>query len=273
MNGTSWDNTDSYYDMINNFNDTNSSMANNDTLGFLFDSTDAPTSTDAPSTDASNSTSADNTSSDAKVRRMLQNLPVNFDWRNYGAVTNVKQQGNCGGCWSFCSIANIEGLIAIKYKKSINLSVQQAIDCDYSNGGCNGGLMIPAYQYFQRTGGIMAWNSYPFTGYRGYCKFNPNAVFARVNGYTTAGTTNEDYIMSYLYNTGPLAITMNARLLQYYTGGVMNVPYSSCPIAPDHGVTLVGYGTTSTGLNYWIIKNSWGPNWGEGGYFRIARGR
>jgi len=76
-----------------------------------------------------------------------------------------------------------------------------------------------------------------------------------------------------LYQVGPLAVTINARNLQYYTGGVINIPYESCPYSPTHGVNIVGFGTTIYGLDYWIVRNTWGSNWGEGGYFRIARGR
>ncbi len=204
--------------------------------------------------------------------RLLQSIPANFDWRSYGAVTNVKNQGSCGGCWAFTAAANIEGQYALKYKKSVSMSVQQLLDCSPYDSGCNGGMPDTAFSYIQQAGGIQSWSSYPFAGYQGYCAFNSNAVVARVIGYTSAGSSNEDVIAAYLYHTGPLAITINARSLQYYQGGVFNVPYSYCPYAPDHGVNLVGYGTTSAGQKYWVVKNSWGSTWGEAGYFRIARG-
>jgi cathepsin F len=150
--------------------------------------------------------------------------------------------------------------------------VQQLIDCSPYDSGCNGGMPHTAYNYIQQSGGIQSWSSYPFFGYQGYCRYNPNAVIARVAGYTSAGSTNEDVIAAYLYKTGPLAITINASSLQYYQGGIYNVPYNYCPYAPDHGVVLVGYGVTNSGQKYWIVKNSWGSSWGEAGYFRIARG-
>lgn len=211
-------------------------------------------------------------SADEKVVRNLQGVPSSWDWRSKGAVTYVKNQGSCAGCWAFCAAANIEGQLSIQRRQSISISAQQMIDCDGGNNGCNGGMMGPAFNYLQRTGGAMSWNSYPFLGYRGGCRFNGNSVVTRISGWSSAGSTNEEIIKAYLYRTGPLAITMNARNLQNYRGGIYNVPYNYCPIAPDHGVTLVGYGTAG-GVNYWIIKNSWGPNWGEGGYFRIARGK
>jgi cathepsin F len=209
----------------------------------------------------------------SSLGRNLQGVPESWDWRDYGAVTSVKAQGNCGGCWSFCAVANLEGLLAIQRKQSISLSAQQLIDCDGGNGGCNGGMMGPAYNYIARAGGIQSWSSYPFLGYQSYCRFNRNAIVTRVKSWMSAGSSNEEVIKAFLYRTGPLAITINSRNLQFYKGGVFNVAYSYCPVAPDHGVTLVGYGTTNTGIKYWIIKNSWGPAWGEGGYFRIARGR
>ena len=238
----------------------------NDTIKFYNEN-----ATDA--TEGLNFLAGDKGESQEEQGRNLQSVPANFDWRNQGAVTSVKNQGSCGGCWAFCTAANIEGQLYIRRRQSISLSPQQMIDCDNSNNGCNGGMMGPAMNYIRNTGGIVSWSSYPFQGYRNYCRFNRNSVVARVSGFTSAGSSNEEVIKNYLYRTGPLAITMNARTLQNYKGGVYNAPYNYCPYAPDHGVTLVGYGVTSSGLKYWTIKNSWGPYWGEGGYFRIARGR
>lgn len=207
--------------------------------------------------------------------RNLQNVsaPANFDWRNYGIVTSVKNQGQCGGCWAFSAAANIEGLYARKYGRLVSFSEQQMLDCDYSNAGCVGGIMDKAFNYIRNAGGLMTYSSYPFIGYKSYCRFNQRDAVAGVSGYIFAGSNNEDTIMRMLYTIGPLSITMNASTIQFYKGGVYNVPYAYCPYAPDHGVTLVGYGVTSTGLPYWTIKNSWGPYWGESGFFRIARGR
>jgi cathepsin F len=205
--------------------------------------------------------------------RNLQLLPASFDWRLKGVVTTPKIQGSCGGCWAFTATGNIEGQYAIKYRRLISFSEQQMLDCDYGNSGCAGGIMHAAYNYLKRAGGLAASYSYPWRGFRGYCQFNPATAIARVNSYTFAPSNNENSIMSFLYSRGPLGITMNANTLQFYRGGVINVPYSNCPYSPNHGVLLVGWGTSSAGVPYWIIKNSWGPYWGEGGYFRIARNR
>jgi len=205
--------------------------------------------------------------------RNLQSItiPSSWDWRLYGAVTNVKSQGACGACWAFTAAANIEGQYAIKYRKLMNFSVQQMLDCSYGDSGCQGGIMNSAYDYISRAGGLQTDSSYSYIGYRGSCNFNPALAVARVTGYQFAPSTDETQIMAFLYSRGPLGITMNANNLQFYRGGVISGPYSSCPYAPNHGVTIVGYGNTPAGTPYWVIKNSFGSGWGEGGYFRIVR--
>jgi cathepsin F len=205
-------------------------------------------------------------------RFLQEDLPTNFDWRTRGAVTPVKNQGYCGGCWAFATIENIESAYFLKYGKLPILSPQQLIDCDGSNSGCNGGLMHQAYPYIQQWG-LQSAETYPYQWQQGYCSYDFNAPKYYISGYVYAGTNDEERIKHMLYNYGPLAITINARLLQYYTGGVINVDYDMCPYAPNHGVVLVGWGTTARGLDYWIVRNTYGANWGENGYFRIARGR
>jgi cathepsin F len=212
--------------------------------------------------------------SNNKTRNLQQykKIPNNWDWRNHKAVTSVKLQANCGGCWAFSAAANIEGQYAKKYKNLVSFSEQQMLDCDYSNSGCNGGIMHMAFNNIRKSGGLMKRSNYPFTGYRGVCKLRLSQVAVRIRSYMSAGTTSESEIKKFLYKTGPLSITVNARTWQFYKGGVYNVPYFRCPYNPDHGVTLVGYGVTAAGMKYWIIKNSWGVHWGENGYIRIRRG-
>ncbi len=213
-------------------------------------------------------------STDSSNMRFLQSrgIPRSWDWRKRGAVNSIRTQGTCGGCWAFAAVCNIEGLYFRKYGKLPKFSEQQLIDCSPYDSGCAGGIMHTAYTYIFQYGLAMR-RSYPYQFSQGYCRYNPYYGKSLVKNYQFAGTTNEEYIKRMLYKVGPLAITINARLLQYYTGGVINIPYSRCPYAPDHGVNIVGYGTTRRGLKYWVIRNTWGPYWGEGGYFRIARGR
>ncbi|KAH6760409.1 Papain family cysteine protease [Perilla frutescens var. hirtella] len=212
-------------------------------------------------------------------------LPESFDWRERGAVTDVKMQGSCGSCWAFSTTGAIEGANFIATGKLLNLSEQQLVDCDHAcdakekdacDNGCSGGLMTNAYKYLIEAGGIEEENSYPYTGKRGECQFKPQNVAVKLANFTTI-PINEDHIATYLFHQGPLAVGLNAVFMQTYIGGV------SCPLICgkrwiNHGVLLVGYGSRGYSIlrfgykPYWIIKNSWGKRWGEHGYYRLCRG-
>lgn len=207
---------------------------------------------------------------DKKGRNLQGSVPTSFDWRTHGAVTPVKNQKTCGDCWAFAAVANIEGQYFNKYKILKTFSEQQILDCNLYGGSCNGGTATMGFSYVKSVAGLMLSSNYPYLGYRSTCKYSASRAVAKVTGYLSPGT-NETNIKNMLYSRGPLAVALNATPLQYYTKGIINYSSTSCnPNTLNHAVTLVGYGT-SNGLNYWIVKNSWGSTWGESGYFRIAR--
>ncbi len=208
--------------------------------------------------------------------------PSSYDWRNYGRVSGVKDQGSCGSCWAFATVANLEGLYAATKGTIKTFSEQMLVDCDTSDSGCNGGLMQYAFTWLKKNGGIMYEADYPYKGVKQTCKSSSSkyADFT-VTGYKKLGSSwstwsavDEDEIKEFLYETGPLAIALNADYLSSYVSGVFDLSSTKCPSSGiNHAVTLVGYGyDSSSGLDYWLVKNSWGVSWGESGYFRIRRG-
>ncbi|KAA8546017.1 hypothetical protein F0562_020532 [Nyssa sinensis] len=215
-----------------------------------------------------------------------KDLPTDFDWRDHGAVTAVKNQGSCGSCWSFSTTGALEGANFLATGKLVSLSEQQLVDCDHEcdpdepgscDSGCNGGLMNSAFEYSLKAGGLMREEDYPYTGTdRGTCKFDKTKIAASVANFSVV-SLDEDQIAANLVHNGPLAVAINAVFMQTYVGGV-SCPYI-CSKRQDHGVLLVGYGAAGYSRirmkdkPYWIIKNSWGENWGESGYYKICRGR
>ena len=195
------------------------------------------------------------------------------DWRAKGAVFAVKDQGQCGSCWAFSTIANIEGQHFIKTGKLVGLSEQQLVDCDTAEDqGCNGGLMENAFAYVISKGGVELQSDYKYTATDGTCKFSKKKVAVSISSFKKLDSTDEVDLANFLSSQGPLSIAINAGPLQTYDSGILNPDAYECdPTALDHGVTLVGYGTESK-QDYWIIKNSWGTSWGEKGFFRMARG-
>ncbi|KAJ4822695.1 putative cysteine protease rd19d [Turnera subulata] len=215
----------------------------------------------------------------------VSGLPGSFDWREKGAVTDVKMQGACGSCWAFSTTGSVEGANFLATGKLLNLSEQQLVDCDSTcdktdkracDNGCGGGLMTNAYRYLIEAGGLQEESSYPYTGKKGECKFDPEKVAVKVANFTNI-PIDENQIAANLVLNGPLAVGLNAVFMQTYIGGV------SCPLICgkrwiNHGVLLVGYGARGYSIlrfgykPYWIIKNSWGKQWGEQGYYRLCRG-
>jgi C1A family cysteine protease len=195
-------------------------------------------------------------------------VPDSVDWRSQGAVTPVKNQGQCGSCWSFSATGAMEGAWAISKHQLVSLSEQQLVDCSkkYGNMGCNGGLMDSAFQY-EIDNGACTEASYPYVGVGGTCQ-NCNPV-VKVSGCVDIPSRNQ-VLLKEAVSVGPVSVAIEAdtRYFQFYSGGILSS--SSCGTNLDHGVLVVAYGTEN-GAKYWTVKNSWGPSWGEGGYVRIAR--
>jgi C1A family cysteine protease len=208
----------------------------------------------------------------------LKDLPKSVDWRKKGVVTPVKDQGQCGSCWAFATVAATESAYAIWGSNGtgggtlISLSEQQLVDCSspWGDHGCDGGFMDDAFKYNIDTGGLCTEMEYPYTAMDGMCQ-KCKRIVKPVN-CVDVPEHMEDYMMILVAYVGPLSIGVDADSWSDYTGGIMA---SKCDNLLDHGVTLVGYGTdliNGTEVPYWLIKNSWADDWGERGYIRLKRG-
>ena len=199
--------------------------------------------------------------------------PESVDWRQKGVVNNIKDQGQCGSCWTFSTIQAQESQWAIKHNKLYSLSEQNLVDCVTSCYGCNGGLMEPAYDYVikHQGGKFMTEEDYPYTARDGKCKFDASKAVTQVTGYITVQEGSESDLEAKVAQYGPAAIAIDAShySFQLYSTGIYDE--SSCsPEGLDHAVGCVGYGTEA-GVNYWIVRNSWGTSWGENGYIRMVK--
>ncbi|PAA90146.1 hypothetical protein BOX15_Mlig031636g2, partial [Macrostomum lignano] len=202
-------------------------------------------------------------------------LPETVDWREKGAVTPVKDQGQCGSCWSFSATGALEGQHFRRTGQLVSLSEQQLVDCSasFGNAGCNGGLMDDAFQY-ARQYGLETEASYPYVAEQEpVCRFNTSLVVANCTGFVDVPPGSEAKLQEAVANFGPVSVAIDAshHSFQLYRSGVYDEPACS-PSNLDHGVLLVGYGTDrASRAKYWLVKNSWNSHWGEAGYVRIAR--
>nr|CAB3471246.1 unnamed protein product [Digitaria exilis] len=201
--------------------------------------------------------------------RAGDDLPDAVDWRLRGAVTPVKNQKRCGGCWAFSAVAAMEGISKIVTGNLVSLSEQELIECDSKDSGCNGGDMGNAFQFVINNGGIDTEADYPFIGRDGVCDaIRENRKVVSIDSYEMVPANDEKALQKAVANQ-PVSVAINANspAFQHYVSGIFN---GVCGLKLDHGVTAVGYGSEG-GQDFWIVKNSWGPEWGEGGYIRMAR--
>ncbi len=196
--------------------------------------------------------------------------PATVDWRNKGAVTSVKDQGQCGSCWTFSATGAIEGAWAISTGQLVDLSEQELVDCatgiSYGSHGCNGGQMEGAFK-FVIANGQCTLASYPYTAKDGTCQ--KCTAVAHIS-YCSDVKPNDQVSMKAAVAQQPVAVAIEAdtRYFQSYSSGILTS--SSCGTSLDHGVLTVGYGEEN-GQKYWLVKNSWGTSWGDMGYVKIAR--
>jgi KDEL-tailed cysteine endopeptidase len=200
--------------------------------------------------------------------------PVSIDWRTKGAVTSVKDQGQCGSCWTFSATGAIEGAWAISKGQLVDFSEQELVDCatgvSYGSHGCSGGQMEGAFKFVIENGQCTL-ASYPYTS--GVTKTGGTcqkcSAVAHIS-YCSDVKPNDQISLKGAVAQQPIAIAIEAdtRYFQSYSSGVLTS--SSCGTTLDHGVLVVGYGNEN-GIDYWLVKNSWGTTWGDKGYVKIAR--
>lgn len=196
--------------------------------------------------------------------------PSTVDWRKT-AVTPVKNQEQCGSCWSFSATGAMEGAWAISSGELISLSEQQLVDCSkkYGNMGCNGGLMDNAFLYAIDVG-MCSEQAYPYTAAGATCVASSCDKVVQMKFCKDVPASNQEALREAVALKGPVSIAIEAdtKIFQSYSSGV--ITGTSCGTNLDHGVLIVGYGTEN-GVKYWLVKNSWGTSWGDEGYVKIGR--
>jgi len=203
-------------------------------------------------------------------------LADTIDWRIQGAVTGIKDQGQCGSCWSFSATGSIEGVHFLANNSLISLSEQNLMDCStaYGNQGCNGGLMNSAFNYVIANHGIDTEDSYPYKSNEGSCRFSTANIGATITGIKNIAAGSEAALVAAI-NINPVSVAIDAshNSFQLYKSGVYYEP--SCSASRlDHGVLAIGYGTDdTTGADYFLVKNSWGTSWGTKGFINMARNK
>jgi len=205
-------------------------------------------------------------------------LPKYINWQEYGRVTPVKDQGECGSCWTFSTTGCLESATAIHKQGHplYTLSEQQLVDCaqQFDNHGCNGGLPSQAFEYIQYNKGIMDEWEYKYEAKDDKCRFKSEAAVAFVNQVMNITSGDEDAIADAIAFQNPVSVAFQVTddFVHYKSGVYSNPSCGDKPSQVNHAVLAVGFGETTAGKKYWIVKNSWNTHWGQDGYFFIERG-
>ncbi|XP_020269245.1 oryzain gamma chain-like [Asparagus officinalis] len=198
------------------------------------------------------------------------------DWREDGIVSPVKDQGKCGSCWTFSTTGALEAAYIQATGKSISLSEQQLVDCAtaFNNFGCNGGLPSQAFEYIKYNGGLDTEQSYPYAAVNGICNFRPENVGVKVLDSVNITLGAEDELKHAVGLVRPVSVAFEVvNGFRLYKSGVYSSDTcGSDPMDVNHAVLAVGYGVEN-GVPYWLIKNSWGAEWGDNGYFKMELGK
>ncbi|KAJ8750936.1 hypothetical protein K2173_016117 [Erythroxylum novogranatense] len=221
---------------------------------------------------------AQNCSATAKGNHELTNeiLPESKDWRKQGIVSPVKNQGHCGSCWTFSTTGALEAAYHQAFGKGISLSEQQLVDCAgaFNNFGCNGGLPSQAFEYIKYNGGLDTEETYPYTGKNGVCKFSSANVGAQVIDSVNITLGAEHELKHAVAFVRPVSVAFEVVSgFRFYKKGVYTSDTcGSTSMDVNHAVLAVGFGVED-GVEYWLIKNSWGADWGDHGYFKMELGK
>ncbi|XP_047042139.1 procathepsin L-like [Helicoverpa zea] len=203
----------------------------------------------------------------------VPNVPIPepyYNWQRFNIVSRVKNQRQCGSCYSFSATGNIESQYAKKYGSMVELSEQQIVDCDIGSHGCSGGLMTSAFSSIIQMGGIEMESSYPYVAVQQHCLFKPQPAVVKLTGCYQFNLKSQLKLRQALLSFGPISIGVKSSNFHVYRGGVLKDKL--CNVGNiNHGILLVGYGVEN-GVPYWLAKNSWGETFGEQGYIKFERG-